>query len=106
MSAMRALMLAALACAVGFACATSPALDPDPEPCTTAADCEVTGFTGCCACDGEPRAVNRQTLAKRREICTVVECKCAVADCRCPPVADPRAFLPACTHGRCQTIRR
>jgi hypothetical protein len=109
---MRAPALAALAFLSGLgglACATSravdPALDPDPQPCATDADCEVTGFTGCCACDGEPRGVNRAALAKRKDICAVVECACN-GDCRCPPVADPRAFQAVCAQGRCAAARR
>jgi hypothetical protein len=96
---------AGLAFLAGIACATSHAFVPETGSCTTAADCEVTGFTGCCACAVEPRAVNRGALAKRTDICTVVECKCA-SDCQCGPVADPRTFEAACTHGHCEAIRR
>jgi hypothetical protein len=97
--------LAGLAFLAGIACATSRAFDPETESCTTAADCEVTTFAGCCACSDEPRAVSRAALAKRTDVCAVVECKCA-GDCRCPRVADPRAFEAVCTHGRCEARRR
>ena len=95
--------LGGIACATGHA--VDPALEPDPQPCATDADCEVTGFAGCCACDGEPRAFNRAALAQRRDICAVVECACN-GDCRCPSVADPRAFQAVCMQGRCAAARR
>ena len=95
--------LAGVALSVAIACATGRAfdIDPEPEPCATAADCQVTGFVGCCACDGEPRAVNRAALAKQTDICAVVECQCA-GDCRCRHVADARDFDATCVHGRCR----
>ena len=95
-----------LALLVGLACATARApIASDSEPCDTASDCEVTSFTSCCGCDAEPRAVNRKRLAERREICTVVECKCA-GDCRCPAITDARLFQAACVQGHCTAAPR
>ena len=65
-------VLAGLLVLAGATCATTrAAFDPEVESCDTAADCAVTGFVSCCACDAEPRAVNRAALAKRTEVCTV-----------------------------------
>ena len=95
-----ALALAASACAT-----TSVAFDPATESCATDADCVVTGFEGCCACDGEPHAVNRAALVQRTDICAVVECKCN-GDCSCRRVASPNEFVAACHAGRCTAVHR
>ena len=102
------LIVAGAALLGGISCAPIRPLNldsSDTEPCQTAADCEITDFSGCCACPQEPRAVNRSALAERTDVCTVVDCKC-VGNCTCPRVADPRAFAPVCTHERCEMIRR
>jgi hypothetical protein len=102
----RPLARAGLLMLIAFACATARVpIAPDGERCGSDADCEVTSFTGCCACEAEPRAVNRKRLAERRDVCTVVECKCG-GDCRCPAVADPRLFQAACVEGRCTAVPR
>jgi hypothetical protein len=100
-------MRAGLLMLIAFACATAHGVPiaPETDTCGTTADCEVTTFTSCCGCEAEPRAVNRKRLAERREICAVVECKCA-GDCRCPAVTGARMFQAACVQGHCTAAPR
>jgi len=47
--------------------------------------------------------MNAKALAKKMDICTVVECACAPGtDCTCPKVADPAKFKAVCAQGTCR----
>ena len=93
----------------GAGCGTTNAkpepqdLGPDERSCMVDDECQISDFVGCCSCHAEPYAINAKALAKRTDICSVVECTCAPGtDCTCPKVADPAKFKPVCAQGTCR----
>jgi hypothetical protein len=101
------LLSPAVFCATSRVSTAPPELGPGEASCMADSECEITTFgSECCACKTEPYAINRQALAKKTDICTVVECRCNPGDdCTCPKVGDPSRFRAVCASGTCARRR-
>ena len=96
------LLLAWLGCAT-----TGPAVISSDEPCTTAAECAMTNFAGCCGCPSEPTATNRSMLEFNEKACAVICCQRSGDSSEpCPRVLNARGWDAACIQGRCAGISR
>ena len=87
------LLLAWLGCAT-----TGPAIIRSDEPCTTAAECAVTNFGGCCGCHSEPWVTNRAHLELNEKGCATANCICPGGCGKdCPrSLLSRRSGLPCC----------
>jgi hypothetical protein len=79
------------------------------ERCTTAAECVVTDFPGCCECCdcAQPYAIRRDHLQRQRERCSAMDCAprqeelgCAAEEC--VPCSSPDERTAVCHAGRCE----
>lgn len=100
------LALLALTLLTSLACATRGPIISEDEPCSSDAECAATNFVWCCSCPAEPRAVNRQELARSEKVCAVVECKCVVDCGKCPRVQNAVAWDAVCIQGHCAAVLR
>lgn len=86
----------------------SPAL-ASTDACTTDADCEITTFSGCCACPGcdQTSVRSKPELAAAQQMCHAIRCdmeRCKSMLCK---AAEPiERFAAACQNNVCVGVRR
>lgn len=84
----------------------APATLTSTDACTRDGDCAVSSFAGCCAgCQHSAYATSKRDLARREQVCAVVDCAMN-GEPRCPPIVDPALYRAVCRAGTCAGVKR